>query len=329
MALRIAQIGSDGHQTMVLDGIAQILDAQLVACAKGRAEDTLDAVKKHAAFGEHTRIYDDYRKMLDSEAIDLVGICRPYSLNAEASIAATRRGIDIVSEKPVATTLADLDALETAVNDNGIRLTAMFGTRLAPAFRAAHRAVREGLIGEPILATAQKSYRFGTRADFFKQRETYGGTIPWVAIHAVDYTRWASGQEYSQVAALHGNLAHPDYPGCEDHGGLLFRFANGGTATIHFDYLRPSTAPTHGDDRLRIAGSEGVIEVIHDRAHLIRLGHAPCDLPLEPEENFLVNLYAERAGKSPHIIGPEEAIHVTRICLYAREAADAGKVVAL
>lgn len=329
MALRIAQIGSDGHQNMVLDGIAQISDAQLVACAKGRAEDALDAVKKHATFGAHTRIYDDYREMLDSEDIDLVGICRPYSLNAEASIAAARRGIDIVSEKPVATTLADLDALETAVKDNGIRLTAMFGTRLSPAFRAAHRAVREGLIGEPILATAQKSYRFGTRADFFKQRETYGGTIPWVAIHAVDYTRWASGQEYSQVAALHGNLAHPDYPGCEDHGGLLFRFANGGTAAIHFDYLRPDTAPTHGDDRLRIAGSEGVIEVIHDRAHLIRSGHAPCDLPLGIEENFLVNLYAERTGKSPHIIGPDEAIHVTRICLYAREAADTGKVVAL
>ena len=329
MALRIAQIGTDGHQNMVLDGIAHIPDAQWVACAKGCEGDALDGVKKHAAFGAHTRVYDDYREMLDAEEIDLVSICRPHYLNAEASIAAAQRGIDIVSEKPVATTLADLDALETAVKNNGIRLTAMFGTRLSPAFRAAHRAVRAGLIGEPILATAQKSYRFGTRADFFKQRENYGGTIPWVAIHAVDYTRWTSGQEYTQVTALHGNLAHPDYPGCEDHGGILFRFANGGTAAIHFDYLRPSTAPTHGDDRLRIAGSEGVVEVIDNRAHLIRSGQAPRDLPLGIEENFLVNLYGERTGQAPHIIGPNEAIKVTRISLYAREAADTGRVIGL
>ncbi len=329
MALKIAQIGSDGHQNMVLDGIADIKEAQLVACAKGHAGDTLASVKKHAAVTARTRVYGDYRDMLHAEEIDLVSICRPYYLNAEASIAAAKRGIDIVSEKPVATTLEDLDALETAVKANGIRLTAMFGMRLSPAFRAVHKAVRDGLIGEPILATAQKSYCFGTRADFFKHRATYGGTIPWVAIHAIDYTRWTTAREYTQVAALHGNLAHPDYPGCEDHGGLLFRFANGGTAMVNFDYLRPSTAPTHGDDRLRIAGSEGVIEVIDTRAHLMRAGEAPRDLPLPPEENFLVNLYGARTGKAPHIIGPEEAIKVTRISLYAREAADTGEVIAL
>jgi len=49
--------------------------------------------------------------------------------------------------------------------------------------------------------------------------------------------------------------------GCEDHAGLLLRLANGGTATCHLDFLRPEAAPTHGDDGLRIAGSEGVLEV--------------------------------------------------------------------
>ena len=156
MPLKIAQIGTDGHQNMVLDGIAHIPGAQLIACAKGHPDDTLAKVKAHTAFTAHTRLYDDYRHMLDTEEIDLVSICRPYSLNAEASIDAANRGIDIVSEKPVATTLKDLDALETAVKNSGIRLTAMFGLRLSPAFRAAHQAVQDGLIGEPILANRAK-----------------------------------------------------------------------------------------------------------------------------------------------------------------------------
>lgn len=331
MALRIGQIGTDGHQNMVLNGIAKIAGAQLVACAKGHSGDTLEKVKKHPAFSDQTQVYDDYQHMLDQEQLDLVSICRPYSLNAEAAIAAANKKIDIVCEKPVATTLKDLNLLEQAVSANQIRLTAMFGMRLSPAFRAAKKAVEAGLIGQPILATGQKSYKFGTRPDFFKKRETYGGTIPWVAIHAVDYTRWVAGLEYTQVAALHGNLNHPDYPECEDQGGILFRFNNGGTAIVNLDYLRPSTAPTHGDDRLRIAGTEGVIEVTDcgTRTHLIREGEAPRDLPLEPEEDFLVNLYQERIGEAKHIVGPDEAIKVTRICLVAREAADTQQIITL
>ncbi len=331
MSLRIGQIGTDGHQNMVLDGIVHIPGAKLIACAKGHPGDSLSRLQKHPAFTAQTKIYDNFHDLLNREDLDLVCICRPYSLNAEAAIAAANLGIDIVCEKPVATTLRDLDTLEKAVQKNGIRLSAMFGMRLSPAFQAAKQVVASGLIGEPILAFAQKSYRFGKRPDFFKNRETYGGTIAWVAIHAVDYTRWATGIEYTQVAALHGNKAHPDYPGCEDHGGMLFCLANGGTATITIDYLRPETAPTHGDDRLRIAGSEGVVEVTDcgRRTHLIRTGESPRDLPLPEEENFLVNLYNERIGKADHIIGPDEAIKLTRICLIARQAADTGCILSL
>ncbi|MDA0711940.1 MAG: gfo/Idh/MocA family oxidoreductase, partial [bacterium] len=119
--------------------------------------------------------------------------------------------------------------------------------------------------------------------------------------------------------------------GCEDQGGILFQFKNGGTAVITLDYLRPSTATTHGDDRLRIAGTEGVIEVTDcgTRTHLIREGEAPRDLPLSDEEDFLVNLHRERIGEGEHIVGPDEAIKVTRICLLAREAADTGNTIAL
>lgn len=331
MSLRIAQIGTDGHQNMVLNGISKIEGAQLVACAKGHDGDTLDKVKKHPAFTSQTKIYENFETLLANEELDLVSICRPYSKNAEAATAVAKKGIDIVCEKPVATTLTDLDTLEMAVQENQVRLTAMFGMRLSPAFRAAKDAVAKGLIGQPILATGQKSYKFGTRPDFFKDRETYGGTIPWVAIHAVDYTRWVSGLEYTQVAALHGNLNHPEYPGCEDQGGILFRFENGGTAIVNLDYLRPSTAPTHGDDRLRIAGTEGIIEVTDcgTRTHLIREGEEPRDLPLAEEEDFLVNLYKERTGEGQHIVGPDEAIRVTRICLLAREAADTQKILPL
>src|SRR5207249_5088681 len=91
-----------------------------------------------------------------------------------------------------------------------------------PIFRAARQAVQQGAIGEPILISSQKSYKYGAKRPwFYRERKTYGGTIPWVGIHALDYMEWVSGQKYTHVAAYEGNKAHSQSPGCEDHAGLL------------------------------------------------------------------------------------------------------------
>lgn len=328
MPLRVGLIGTIGHVNYVLDGIPRLDGVELAAAAKGVPEDDLKRVRRHDAFSDATTFYEDWREMLDREDLDIVSVCRPYPMNAEASIEALNRGLHVVSEKPVATSLADLGRLEAAVEASDARMTAMFGMRYVPAFQAARAAVAEGAIGRPVLATGQKSYKFGTRPDFFRQRETYGGSILWVAIHAVDFIRYVAGVEYVQVAALHGNTVKTDYPGCEDVGGILFGLDGGGTATVNLDYLRPSTAPTHGDDRLRIVGSEGVVEVTDcgDRAVLIREGEPPRDLPLPEPGNLLVDLVGELRGEGTHIIGPREATYVTCVCLLAREAADTNAI---
>ena len=300
----------------------------LIAAAKAIPEDNLKNASNHPAFTDQTTCYDDWREMLDKEDLDIVSVCRPYPMNAEASIAALERNIHVISEKPVATDLKSLARLEEAVQKSEARLTAMFGMRFGPAFQAVKKAVSLGMIGQPALATGQKSYKFGTRPEFFRERETYGGSILWVAVHAIDYVRWAAGVEYTQVAALHGNLIKTEYPGCEDHGGILFKLSNGGTGMVNLDYLRPSTAPTHGDDRLRIIGSEGVVEVTEcgDKAVLIQEGEGPVDLPLEKAENFMVDFVKELRGEGTHQVAPYEATYVTQICLLARESADRNEI---
>ena len=326
----IGLIGRDGHLGYVLDGIPKVRGARLVAYAKATPEEDVSAVKSWPAYTDQTKIFATYEEMLETTPLTVAVVCLPYYLNAKASMAAARRGFHVISEKPVATTMADLEALEKVVKETGIRLTTMLAMRLLPPYLCIHRAVAAGAIGEPILASAQKSYRWGsTRPDFFRSRDTYGGSFLWVGIHAVDYVRFTTGLEYTHVMGTQGNNAHPDYPGCEDHGAMVFRFANGGTADIHLDYLRPAKAPTHGDDRLRIAGSEGVIEMkdFGKRVELIAGNEEPRDLDLPETRNFFVDFVTELRGEGQHIIGSDEAIHLTRVCIKAREAADTGQVI--
>lgn len=330
--VRVGLIGTDGHTSVLLGTIARLPNVELAAFAKSLPDDDATGMKRNKAFTEHTTIYDEFEEMLDKEELDVVGVCLPYYRNAEASIAAARKGIHIVSEKPVATTLADLATLKQVVADSDVRLTSMMNMRYFPAYRAARKAVLDGLIGEPILLTSQKSYRFGkSRPWFYKDMETYGGTIPWAGIHSIDYMRWTTGREFTQVSAWHGNQDHPEYPGFQDHAGVLLKLDNGGTAMTNLDYLRPESAPTHGDDRLRIAGSEGVLEVwgAENRVQLITAADGSRELELAEPVDFFADFLNELAGEGEHLISQEDAFRLTEICLKAREAAETGEWIEL
>jgi len=322
--IRVGMIGNVGHVSTVLGALPALKNVSLAACS--------NKTNKNLKLPAGVRIYDEYPEMLDSEKLDVVGVCLPYSLNAGASIAAAERGCHIITEKPVATTLGDLARLLDTVAANRVRLTAMLSMRMEPVFQAVHRAIGEGKIGEPILATGQKSYKFGkSRPDFYKVEETYGGTIPWVGIHALDYIHFTTRLDFTDVFAYQGNRDHPDYPGFQDFAGVILRLSNGGAAMINIDYLRPETSPTHGDDRLRVIGSEGVIEIkdLASRVELITQENDPVDLELPEGRSFFADFIAELRGQGTHILTPEEPFEMTRVALLAHQAAKNREVISL
>jgi predicted dehydrogenase len=344
--LRIGMIGIYGHTAIVLDAIPDIPGAQLVAYAlqdgerlpaqnvRQRNDDAVsrgfEEIRTHRAFDSQTRVYKTYQEMLLKERLDAVGVCLPFSLNARASMAAAEKGIHIMSEKPLATELKELLRLEKVLQRTGAQVNAMLDMRLYPGIRTVRQAIRQGLIGEPILATAQKSYKWGKeRPWFYDRRDTFGGTIPWIGIHAIDFILHTTGLSVSHAAALQSNKAHPDYPGTEDNAGILLKLSNGGTAVVTLDYLRPESAASHGDDRLRVIGSKGVVEMRGDMVELIAQDAAPRELPLLPRGSIFKDFVAYLRGQSAPAIQPAEAIAVTRICLLARQAADEQRIIAV
>jgi predicted dehydrogenase len=102
-------------------------------------------------------------------------------------------------------------------------------------------------------------------------------------------------------------------------------FEGGATAAITMDYLRPETAPTHGDDRIRIAGSKGIVEALAEKGifDLVTNEKEPHEIKLEePELPLFADFVGELRGQRKSLIGPGEAVRVTRICIAATEAAE-------
>jgi hypothetical protein len=110
----------------------------------------------------------------------------------------------------------------------------------------------------------------------------------------------------------------------ENTTATVFRLDNGGTAALHMDYLRPDTAPTWGDDRLRLAGTRGVAEyqeggdvtlMTHSRPP-----HPVRDLPVTRSlfVDFLESVYLSR----PVGLDLNDIYRANEIVLAARDAAD-------
>ncbi|MFA6135605.1 MAG: Gfo/Idh/MocA family oxidoreductase [Phycisphaerae bacterium] len=332
--MKLAMIGSYGHTGIVLRSLPHLPDVQLVAVSRYGSGDKLGFYGKGPAWPERVAVYENYQQMIREVHPDIVSVCMPLHRNAEASIFAARHGCHIIGEKPLATTLADLDALKAAVAQAGVKVCAMFEMRASAPYQTVRQVVQGGRIGEPILAFGQKSYPFGDRDEFYRTRETFGGTIPWVAIHALEFTRYCFGRDYRRVAAMHSNLSLKGYPGSEDNGGILLEFDGGGHAIISFDYLRPkaSAGPKrrHGDDRLRIAGSEGIVEIVDEGTRVVLMtASAVEDVPLAPARDLFGEFVASIRGDGPCIVTPEESFRITEVALKARDAADAKKIVEL
>jgi predicted dehydrogenase len=332
--IRVAQVGVQGHCEDVLGGVPKISKCRLVAAAKSFPGENLSRIRLSSAWSKDARVYDDYRKMLDEVRPDIVTTFAPYAANGGINIEAVTRGCHVFSEKPVAASVAELDALRAARDRQKVQVTAMLNMRTFPAFVAARDAVRQGRIGEPVLLAAQKSYQWGpSRPDYYKKRETYGGSFPWVAIHAIDFMRFVSGLDFASVTALQAVKGHPGYPECEDCGAALFGMANGGQGALTFDYFRPRKATSHGDDRLRVVGTKGIVEVRLTNKPFCELmtdDSLPAQLPLpESEVNMFVGFVESLRTGKPHVLTSDDALRATEVAIKARDSADTRKTIPL
>jgi predicted dehydrogenase len=331
---KIAIIGTRGHYREVLREAGKTPEAQIVAVAPGGAGDDdvtpiLESCRSNGV--AEPRVFDDYRNMLDTALPDIVVICGPLELHAAMSITAIERDIHVLTEKPAALTLSDLAALQdTCERHPKVHLAGMMFSRYTPGFYTAWRMIHLGAVGDIRLIDARKSYKLGKRPAYYQHRETYGGTIPWVGSHAIDWILWLGGHQIESVYATHSTAHNGDNRSLESSALCHFTLAGGRAASVSVDFFRPENAPTHGDDWARIVGTEGIMEVRPDKVTLINSdgnGAAPVDTACDrrPLEDFLAHIDGKRAA----LIDRKATLEMTRACLVARQSADEGKVLRL
>lgn len=208
----------------------------------------------------------------------------------------------------------------------GTSFMGMFTYRYNGAFYRAWQLIRNGAIGRVRLLNAQKSYKLGKRPSFMNRRETYGGTIPWVGIHGIDWILWMSGGYFVSATALQSAGEAPNGICPETTALVQFQMNDGLMSSLSINYLNPDTAPIHGYDRIRVAGTQGILEVREESIALLNsqgMQH-PAKLP---DEDIFGDFLRQASGKGKARISAEETFAVTKAALLARQAADNREVV--
>jgi len=189
--------------------------------------------------------------------MDVAAIGSPSALHADQAIAAIRRGIHVLVEKPLDTTTEKIDALIAEADRARVKAGVFFQDRLTPDLLEMKRAIGAGEIGAPVGATGRVMwYRPPEYYSESRWRGTWtldgGGALMNQGIHTVDTLQWLLGPVARVTAGTNRRLHHIDV---EDTAVALLEFTSGA-----FGVIAASTAAFPGlPRRIEVNGTKGTL----------------------------------------------------------------------
>jgi UDP-N-acetyl-2-amino-2-deoxyglucuronate dehydrogenase len=277
--------------------------------------------EKGKAFAEqyHVAAFTDVREMLAKTKAEAVLICTPHPEHAAPTIAAAEAGAHALVEKPLASSLADCDAMLAAARAHKTILSTVCQRRFYPPAQRIRRAIDDGKIGKPVLGAATM---FGWRDEAYYKSDPWrgswkhegGGVLVNQSPHLLDLLIWYMG-EIDEVFGYWGNLNHP-YIEVEDTAVAVVRFKNGGLGNI----LVSNSQNPAISVRVSVHGANGAsIGVQTDGgqmfvAGMVNISEAPYNdmWTIRGEEKFLPQ-WKEEDAKLFSSINPMEYFHRLQI----------------
>jgi predicted dehydrogenase len=267
-------------------------DVELVAVADLAPDLRAQAVERY----NPPQVFEDYREMLAGCDADIISICLPTPMHAQAVTECLRDGRHVLCEKPPTSTVAEAEALADVAAETGRTLGFALQRRFESGVMAARDAIASGQIGDAFYARcgwvrtlpANKQGRTGWRLI----RGEGGGSLLDIGVHLLDATWYAMGcpapvsatgylaSRFIPVLASAVDNPYPDDP-ADDICSALLRFENGAAIQLESAYglWRLNSPEVYSD----ITGVNGGIQV-YPKELIVRDGNDPEPLRESAEE---------------------------------------------
>ncbi|MFP3902768.1 MAG: Gfo/Idh/MocA family protein [Armatimonadota bacterium] len=311
-----------------------------LVCICDKDEELLQ--KRQEEYGVANAV-TDYMELLERDDIDAVSVVTPDFLHKDIVLAAADAGKDVLVEKPMATTVAECEAMIKAADKAGIMLMVDFHNRFNPAFTQVKQKLDAGVLGEPQMITL----RLNDTIFVPTQMLSWGGesTVAWfLASHAADLARWFFQSEVRRVYSVsRSRLLKKQGLDTPDFFHSILEYENGAVAHIENCWIMSEEMPTVADFRGEMVCSAGTClwNVLANRMVEVYEDEGGVDLPPTvsrldihgEKRGFAIDSIRHfakvvREGIEP-VMTAEDGLRNTEAVVAIHESAEAGEPVDL
>lgn len=196
-----------------------------------------------------------------ADAHDLIVMTRPDGVSVttgehdhvEPTCYALERGVGVLLEKPIASSVTDAERIAETARTSGSILLPGHILRFTLPYRSLKAEVASGRIGEVVGIAARRDR---SRAIAERYRHVHPALL--TAVHDIDLTLWLTGSRVTRIRALEHRRPDRPQPVIVWAQAVL---ASGALATISTAYLHPADGPMATSDRIEVYGTDGVAVV--------------------------------------------------------------------
>lgn len=223
---------------------------------KAVADISFNRAKNLAACYNGVEAFSDWRKIVDSDDIDIVIVSTTNNWLAPITLAAVEAGKHVLVEKPGARYFKELDPVIEAVKKNGSKVKVGFNLRCHPAFIKVRSIVDSDALGK--LMFIRGRYGHGGRLGYEKEWRSDpaisgGGELIDQGVHLIDLSRWFLGDFTHVSGSVHTYFWNMPV---EDNGFLHLETSSGNVA-----WLQVSCTEWKNMFSFEIYGEKGKLQV--------------------------------------------------------------------
>jgi len=238
-----------------MPGSRMTTNSQITGLVSGHRDKAERIAAEYGIAKESIYSYENFDEISKNPAIDAVYVALPNSMHAEYTIRAAKAGKHVLCEKPMATNVAEAEAMIAACKAANVKLMIAYRCHYEPTNLKAVKLIRDGALGQ--VQSIQSAFGFNIAPGEWRinRKLAGGGPLFDVGIYSLNACRYLTGEEPELISA---------YASVMDHDGRFNEVEENVSWTMRFPSgIVASCSTTYGaqmDGFFRVYGSKGWIE---------------------------------------------------------------------
>lgn len=250
--LGVALLGLGRYATNQLAPALKLTkNCQLAGVVSGHPEKAAQWAKDFNLPEKNLYNYENFDRIADNPDIDIVYVVTPPGLHPEFVIRAAKAGKHVISEKPMATNVADCEAMIAACSAAKVKLSIGYRLHFDPYLKELMRHQREKDYGDFMKMTGDRGFVFGNHAWRVEKKLGGGGPLMDLGIYIIQAACMATGATPVAVTAHEEPKLRPEFfTEVEETIRFKLEFPNGAVCDAVTSY-------NHNNDTFRAEGAKG------------------------------------------------------------------------